>query len=103
MLLALDPVALHCVALQESGDSKPADGGGRTTIVAVGDSLPHDIQGALRAGIASVFVAGGVHFQELGVEQGGVGIPSDAAYSAAFSKHLEGESAPTHVVPAFRW
>ncbi|CAN0556525.1 unnamed protein product, partial [Ectocarpus sp. 12 AP-2014] len=72
-------------------------------IVAVGDSLPHDILGALRAQLASVFVAGGVHFDELGVEQGGAGVPSDEAYSAAFSKHLEGEGTPTHVIPAFRW
>lgn len=69
----------------------------------MGDSLPHDVLGALRAHIDSVFVAGGVHFQELGVNQGGADIPSDAAYAAAFSKHLKGEGVPTHVVPAFRW
>lgn len=79
------------------------DAPARAKIVAVGDSLPHDILGALRAQIASVFVAGGVHFDELGVEQGGAGVPSDEAYSAAFSKHLEGEGTPTHVVPTFRW
>lgn len=96
--LSLDP------PFQETGDSKPfADAASRAKVVAVGDSLPHDVLGALRARIASVFVAGGVHFEELGVEQGGVNIPSAAAYAAAFSKHLEGEGVPTHVVPAFRW
>ncbi|CAM9139410.1 unnamed protein product, partial [Hapterophycus canaliculatus] len=72
-------------------------------VVAVGDSLPHDILGAFRANISSVFVSGGVHFQELGVEQGAGAVPSHDAYSSAFSRHLEGEGTPTHVVPAFRW
>lgn len=89
--------------LQDSGKTKSSDAGGRATIAGVGDSLPHDILGALRAQISSVFVAGGVHFKELGVEQGLGGVPSDEAYSAAFSKHLEGEGVPTHAVAAFRW
>lgn len=72
-------------------------------MVAVGDSLPHDILGALRSGIGSVFVAGGVHFEELGVAQGGEDVPSDEACSAAFEKYLDQGGAPTHVVPAFRW
>eukprot|EP00903_Cladosiphon_okamuranus_P019303 g17743.t1 len=89
---------------KESGVSKPVpEAACRERVVAVGDSLPHDVLGALRAQISSVFVAGGVHFQELGVEQGGVDVPSDEAYATAFSKHLEGEGVPTHVVPAFRW
>lgn len=74
-----------------------------SSVVGVGDSLPHDILGAQRAGIGSVFVAGGVHFQELGVSQGAGDVPTDDAYSAAFLKHLEGGGTPTHVVPAFRW
>lgn len=90
-------------SLQESEQKKSSDAGGRATIAAVGDSLPHDILGALRAQISSVFIAGGVHFKELGVEQGGAGVPSDEAYLSAFSKHLEGEGAPTHSVAAFRW
>ncbi len=102
-ILVLQHVAWHCVESQESADSTSVDAGIRASIVAVGDSLPHDVQGAIRADIASIFVAGGVHSRELGVEQGGGGIPSDEAYSAAFSKHLEGDGAPTHVVPAFRW
>lgn len=74
-----------------------------SSVVAVGDSLPHDILGAQRAGISSVFVAGGVHFEELGVRQGAGDVPGDDACSAAFLTHLEGEGMPTHVVPAFRW
>lgn len=72
-------------------------------VAAVGDSLPHDILGSLRAGMGSVFVAGGVHFEELGVEQGQGGVPSNEAYSAAFEKHLEGAGMPTYAVPSFKW
>ncbi|CAN0464550.1 unnamed protein product [Scytosiphon promiscuus] len=89
--------------MQESGSRPPEVSDARARIVAVGDSLPHDILGAFRAKISSVFVSGGVHFQELGVEQGMGATPSRDAYSAAFSRHLEGEGTPTHVVSAFRW
>ena len=77
-----------------------------STIAAVGDSLDHDILGALRSGIGSVFIAGGVHFEELGVAQGAGDVPSDEAYSAAFAKHLGGasmSSMPTYVMPGLRW
>ncbi|CAM9333628.1 unnamed protein product, partial [Laminaria digitata] len=74
-----------------------------SSVVGVGDSLPHDILGAQRAGIRSAFVTGGVHFEELGVGQGAGDVPDDDACSAAFVKHLEGGGTPTHVVPAFRW
>lgn len=72
-------------------------------VAAVGDSLPHDILGALRTEISSVFIAGGVHFEELGVRQGCDDAPSEAAYTAVFSNHLEGGSVPTHVTPSFKW
>lgn len=74
-----------------------------SSVVGVGDSLPHDILGAQRAGISSVFVTGGVHFKELGVRQGAGDAPEDDVCSAAFLKHLYGGGTPTHVVPAFRW
>lgn len=63
-------------------------------IVHVGDSLHHDIQGANDTGIASIFVVGGIHCQELGCEQGQV--PSKEALAALFEKHKQ---TPTHVVP----
>lgn len=72
-------------------------------MVAIGDSLPHDILGAIRSNVASIFVAGGVHFEELGVAQGAGEVPGDAACLSAFETHLEGEGTPNHVVPAFRW
>ena len=90
-------------------DDAPGTGGKASatvdlsSVVGVGDSLPHDILGAQRAGISSVFVAGGVHFEELGVRQGAGDVPDDDACSVAFLKHLEGRGTPTHTVPAFRW
>lgn len=41
--------------------------GERARIAAVGDSLRTDIAGARRAGIGAVFVAGGIHAEELGM------------------------------------
>jgi len=67
-------------------------------VVHVGDSLHHDIEGANNTGIASIFVAGGVHRDELGGCELGT-LPSEAALEALFTKH--GQS-PTHVVPLFR-
>jgi HAD superfamily hydrolase (TIGR01459 family) len=36
-------------------------------IIAIGDSLEHDIAGAAAAGVNSLFIAGGIHAKELGV------------------------------------
>ena len=68
-------------------------------IVHVGDSLHHDVMGATNAGIASIFVAGGVHREELG-GGGALGtLPATEALEAVFAKHGQ---TPTHVVPLFR-
>lgn len=74
-----------------------------STIIAVGDSLPHDILGAMRTNIASVFVAGGVHFEELQIRQGAGDVPTNELCLKTFEKHLEGQGSPNHVVPAFIW
>ena len=70
----------------------------RERIVHVGDSLEHDVLGANKAGIASIFVTGGVHREELGscdMET----LPSEEALTKLFAKHGQ---IPTHVVPLFR-
>jgi ribonucleotide monophosphatase NagD (HAD superfamily) len=36
-------------------------------VLAIGDSLEHDIAGAIGAGVSSLFVGGGIHASELGV------------------------------------
>ena len=62
----------------------------------VGDSLHHDVAGANGAGIDSVFVAGGVHREELGTDLGIV--PEEYALKKLFETHGQ---TPTHVVPMF--
>lgn len=85
-----------------SSTSKPSSSS-PSNVVAIGDSLPHDILGAIRANISSVFVAGGVHFEELGIRQGAGEVATDAACVSAFERHLEGKCRPNHTVSAFRW
>lgn len=64
----------------------------------VGDSLHHDVQGANKAGIDSVFVVGGVHQATLGTPGGE--LPSEDRLRDLFA--TEGGHVPTHVVPLFR-
>jgi len=67
-------------------------------VVHVGDSLHHDIQGANDSGIASIFVAGGVHREELGGGEPGT-MPSEEALEKLFTEHKQ---TPTHVIPMLR-
>ena len=69
----------------------------RDKVVHVGDSLHHDIAGANAVGIASVFVVGGVHSEELCSETRK--IPPRKTLDEVFAKHKQ---TPTHVVPLFR-
>jgi HAD superfamily hydrolase (TIGR01450 family) len=64
----------------------------------VGDSLHHDIAGANDTGIASVFVAGGIHCEELSAPLGT--LPDRSNLESIFQKHGQ---RPTHVVPMFRF
>jgi ribonucleotide monophosphatase NagD (HAD superfamily) len=66
----------------------------------VGDSLHHDIAGACRAGIPSVFVTSGIHKSDLGTEFGD--LPSTEALEKLVESVCEDDVSPTHVVPAFR-
>ena len=49
---------VYRMALELLGDPPPAE------VVAVGDSLEHDIAGGARAGLATAFVTGGIHDTE---------------------------------------
>jgi HAD superfamily hydrolase (TIGR01459 family) len=62
----------------------------RRRVLALGDSLRTDIAGAVRAGIDALFVAGGIHADELGLTQGGTldGRQLDALIAAAPEKPL---------------
>ena len=67
-------------------------------IAAIGDSLRTDVAGAQAAGIDSVFIAGGIHGEELGVDKGG---KIDPAAYAAFMAAAEWK--PTATLPFMRW
>ncbi|KAL1503914.1 hypothetical protein AB1Y20_012375 [Prymnesium parvum] len=77
----------------------PAD----ARVAAVGDSLHHDVLGASRAGIDSVFVCGGVHHQALGVPQAQAVAPTPKRLTDLLDSFAEetGGVAPTHVVAGF--
>lgn len=70
----------------------------RERVVAVGDSLHHDVCGARGVGLASVFVAGGIHREDLGITFGDS--PDPGRCRRLFAR--EGAT-PDYVVPAFRW
>jgi len=70
----------------------------RQRILAVGDSLRTDIAGARGAGIASVWVAGGIHGEELGLKPGAT---LDAARIAA-ALDASGEN-PLGTIGGFTW
>lgn len=72
-------------------------------ICAVGDSLGHDICGAISAGISSVYIISGVHSAELGIEQGGDERPTDKALHDLYEKYLPTNTTPTHTVTSFKW
>ena len=70
----------------------------RERVVAVGDSLDHDVLGAARAGIACAFVAGGIHLEALGAPWGAPPHPG------AWQRLMETAPArPAWLVPAFAW
>jgi len=67
--------------------------------IMVGDSLHHDIKGANAPGIASAFITGGIHADELGL--GGFGeTAGEDAINSLCSKH---GSYPSYVLPSFTW
>jgi len=74
-------------------------------VAAVGDSLEHDILGATRAGVDSVFICSGVHYKELGVAQPSMEAPRLELVQDLFEGYARssGEGSPTHVLPAFRF
>ena len=67
-------------------------------VVAVGDSLEHDIAGALGVGLRSAFVAGGIHLDEMGAAWGKLPEPR------AWTRFLEdAEVRPDYLLAAFAW
>jgi ribonucleotide monophosphatase NagD (HAD superfamily) len=67
-------------------------------ILAIGDSLRTDIAGANSAGIDAIVVAGGIHYEEFGCEEGQLPDPARIAEAA--------EAANAHPIAALdqlRW
>jgi len=67
-------------------------------IAAIGDSLRTDVAGAEASGIASIFIAGGIHGEELHVSRDGRVDPE--AYEAFMAA---AEWKPTVALPFMRW
>lgn len=67
-------------------------------IAAIGDSLRTDIAGAQASGIGSIFIAGGIHGEELGVDKDGA---IDREAYAHFMAAAEWK--PSAVLPYMRW
>jgi ribonucleotide monophosphatase NagD (HAD superfamily) len=80
----------------------------KSRVAHVGDSLHHDVVGANVAGIDCIFVMGGIHQDELLLEDGisageknnSSSIPSRNMLKQLFQNH--GNITPTHVVPLFK-
>jgi HAD superfamily hydrolase (TIGR01459 family) len=68
------------------------------TMLAIGDSLRTDIAGAQAVGMAGLFVAGGIHAEELGMAGGAP--PDEAALAALFRAR---DMYPLAVLDALRW
>ncbi|MGQ0752765.1 MAG: TIGR01459 family HAD-type hydrolase [Betaproteobacteria bacterium] len=67
-------------------------------IIAIGDSLEHDILGAARVGIRSALIPGGVHASELGISWGELPAPEKwRAFSAT------ADAQPDYLLAAFNW
>ncbi|XP_057816100.2 uncharacterized protein LOC131029587 isoform X1 [Cryptomeria japonica] len=79
--------------------AKEMTGVDATECIAVGDSLHHDILGANNSDMQSVFVAGGIHANELGITQFGM-VPERAAFQAL--THSYG-AYPSCIIPSFTW
>lgn len=65
-------------------------------VIAVGDSMEHDIAGAAAMGIDSIFIAGGIHKEALMGDGDVIDEASMAALCAEFG------CTPTFVLPWFR-
>ncbi|OYX11768.1 MAG: HAD family hydrolase [Rhizobiales bacterium 32-66-8] len=66
-------------------------------VLCIGDALRTDILGATAAGLDSLFLAGGIHAEELGAEGGSE--PSERALAELFAGHAH----PRGVMPRLAW
>ena len=91
-----------CFASAEALLGPLKEGSARRKFLAVGDSLEHDIEGARRAGIDSVWIMNGVHCRDLKTEEGSSQVADSRLASellAKLSPHLR----PSYSIPCFQW
>jgi ribonucleotide monophosphatase NagD (HAD superfamily) len=93
----LDSVVVICQIIYKSATAMA--GTDVSDCIAVGDSLHHDINGANAAGIQSIFITGGIHATELGLD--GFGEVADS--SSVQSLVTKYNAYPSYVLPAFTW
>lgn len=67
-------------------------------VIAVGDSIEHDVLGAQRAGLPSAFIASGIHAEELGADAGR--LPDPAVWRRFEAR---ASARPDYLLPAFAW
>ena len=87
-----------------------ADGGGRERVLAIGDSVGHDILGATEGGVDSMYIAGGINAEEFGLKgsaadekegfQWDEGVFEDIVKQEAMGLGLR---RPTYVLDYLRW
>ena len=70
-------------------------------VAVVGDSLAHDVRGALSVGVDSIWVQGGVDSSALCVPPGPSTVPPLAALADNLCRHHGVR--PTHTVGVFFW
>eukprot|EP01039_Chlorochromonas_danica_P009637 gene9637-10652_t len=68
-------------------------------ICCIGDSMDHDIAGAVRQSLDSVWIMSGVHCKELNMEEGSAEIASDEALESLLNRY---DFHPTYCCPSFR-
>jgi HAD superfamily hydrolase (TIGR01459 family) len=70
----------------------------RAKVIAIGDSMDHDVAGAARSGLRCAFVSGGIHAGALGSPWGA--LPAPAAWERLVE---EAPARPDYLIPAFVW
>lgn len=83
-------------------------------VVAIGDSVAHDVLGAQRAGVASIYIAGGIDGRRFGLKSGAgeaaksvgdrIEFEMDwSVWDAVVMEDAPGCLRPTHTLDYFRW
>ncbi|RLN98828.1 hypothetical protein BBJ28_00001416 [Nothophytophthora sp. Chile5] len=76
----------------------------KSRVVHIGDSLHHDILGATNTGVDSIFIAGGVHAKELGVNAWGATDEELRVKPDLLDKLLEETKLnPTYTMTRYHW